>query len=136
MVRGLVALIASVSLVAAALAAPMTHVHEDGDDHHDGAPHRGRLVHSHGGGHHHHGRTATGPALEAHTPGERGQITAINAFQLATGPAQALDAFVSAIFTLAPPVLSPGAMPRIVPQSHDPPGQRSLSSRAPPFLLS
>src|SRR5688572_2742124 len=106
MFRGLVSLVAGVSLVAAALAAPMTHVHEDGDDHHAGTPHRGRLVHSHGGAHHTHAALPmSGAALEAHADRDGTQVRALNVFQLAAGPATALDAFVPAVFRLTPPLV-------------------------------
>jgi len=94
-------------------------------------------VHSHGGAHHAHApRPASGPAVEAHAERDGGQVRALNVFQLVSGPAPALDAFVPAAFRLLPPLSSPGATPRIVPRSHDPPFAPTLPSRAPPSHLS
>jgi hypothetical protein len=133
-IRPILSVLVSASVVAAGLAAPMMHVHDDAN--HASAHHAGRVVHSHGHIHGTPGRHAPeGAALENQgDDGERAH--AIDPFQMVVGWSQVTPALPPA-FVSPPSPVSKAVTPRLLVQhSHDPPLARTRPSRAPPALLS
>src|SRR5688572_14881277 len=133
-IRPILSIIVSTSIVAAGLAAPMMHVHDDAN--HASAHHAGRVVHSHRHVHESAGRHALqGNSLE--NQGETGERAhAIDPFQMVVGWSNVAVGLPPAIVS-APSPVSKAITPRLLVQhSHDPPLARSRPSRAPPALLS
>ena len=121
----------SVALQAAALTAPLVHAHPDDDatDHH-----RGRTVHSHWAGHHHDDDHRTGePEL---TDADHDRAIFINSFVAVKDVPQQAPALSVRTFEFATPAERRPYRAIEVVRSHDPPIGASLSSRAPPSLLS
>jgi hypothetical protein len=133
-IRPLLSIIVSTSVVAAGLAAPMMHVHDDAD--HASAHHAGRVVHSHRQIH----RSATrhahqGSSLE--NEGDTGERAhAIDPFQMVVGWSKVVVGLPQAIVSPPSPVAKAITPRLLVQHSHDPPLARTRPSRAPPALLS
>jgi len=131
MARRFVALVTSAFLVAAALAAPMTHVH---DDHHAegyGSPH---TIHAHLSGH------PAPPAGAGREPELQDDATDRTLYvqlfvAVAAAPTDVPAAVVSAFPVIAPDEAAAHVSHQIV-HGHDPPLVGSVASRAPPSLLS
>ena len=130
-VRKVIAAVLSLALPAAGLYAPFVHAHPDD---HATAHHDGQAVHAHAAGHHarpHH-----------HEPGrtveddDDDRAVYLSAF-VAVAPA-AMSVPAVAVTAVVLPVPAERAAHRGVEvvRSHDPPFFRSLSTRAPPALLS
>jgi len=131
--RPFAAVVMSASLVAAALAAPMTHVH--GDDDHASPHHSGRVIHTHITSHAGFAAPARGgPALDA-VDDDR-DARPIDLFHMVCGASLMAAGLPSALSILAAPDVSAGCAGQVVQHTHDPPFTRSLSSRAPPPSLS
>jgi hypothetical protein len=132
--RRFVALLSCASIVAAGLAAPMMHVHDDAD--HINGHHAGRLIHSHT---HMHGGVARqsshGTALE--DLGDDGEeARAIDPFQMVVGWAHLSAGLPPEIVSPPQPGVRAVTVRLLVQHSHDPPLTRTRPSRAPPALLS
>jgi hypothetical protein len=129
----LVAFVACASVVAAGLAAPMMHVH---DDDHVTAHHHGRVIHSHRrphatvARHAAHGSTleSGGDTLETGRP--------IDLFQMVVGWSAPPAGLPSAIASPPPPAIRTVTVQLLVQHSHDPPLGKTRPSRAPPSFLS
>lgn len=120
----------SLAVLAAALSAPLVHAHPDNHatDHHGG-----RAVHTHWAGHAQSQDTSDAPALGTD---DHDRAVFLNAFVAVAASPLPAQAVTPGAFEL--PVPAERAAHRIldVVRSHDPPSLRSLSSRAPPALLS
>jgi len=128
-----VAVTVSASLVAAALAAPMTHVHGDTD--HASAHHSGRVIHTHITAHSGLAAAARGGAALDAVDDDR-DARPIDLFHMVCGPSLIAAGLPSALIILDAPEVSAGCAGQVVQHTHDPPFARSLPSRAPPSSLS
>ena len=129
-VRKALAVALALSIQTAAVTAPLVHAHpeEQATDHH-----HGRMVHMHWAGHDQGHRASGAPQLEAADHDRAVSITAIVAVSGSWFPAPSLTRGVFALFR--PAEAGPYRAVQVV-RSHDPPRCQSLSSRAPPSLLS
>lgn len=119
------------SLVAARLAAPMTHVHDDAD--HASPHHSGRVVHTHIAAHAGVAAAARSAAVLDAVDDDR-DARPIDLFHMVCGPSLIAAGLPSAVIVLAAPDVSAGSAGHLVQHTHDPPLARSLPPRAPPSL--
>lgn len=122
------AVVTGAFLVAAALAAPMTHLHDDDHAEGYGSPH---TIHSHVSGH-------AAPADAGREPELQNDETERTLYlqlfvAVAAAPTDAPAAVVSA-FQLIAPDEAPAHVSHQIVHGHDPPLAGSLASRAPPLL--
>jgi hypothetical protein len=130
--RRAVALVTALSVIAAALAAPMTHVHE-GEGH--GMRHRGAVVHAHEGIHTHAvAHAAAGPVLADADHG--GRVRAFDPFQVIRGFERPEIGQPPAIAEAPPPARRFVRVRLLAQHGHDPPFARLTPARAPPLPLS
>lgn len=132
MARRFVAVVTCASLVAAALAAPMTHVH---DDDHATDHHKPQAIHAHFSGHASPDDTDTDndPNVRSN---ETEQTRYLQVFVAVAGASIELPAAAVSPFQLVAPEEAAAHRPVQVVHAHDPPLARSLGSRAPPPFLS
>ena len=129
-VRKAVAVALSIAVQAAAVGAPLVHVHPDDDR---TAHHGGVAVHTHWSGHSHSSVPSDTPAIDA-PDHDRAVFT--NTFVAVTTTLLVKAGLVPPVFEL-PATVEAAAHGRLDDtRSHDPPFIRSLSSRAPPLFLS
>jgi hypothetical protein len=129
-VRKVVAIALSLAVQVAALSAPLVHAHPDD---HATEHHGAGEVHTHWAGHDHPRDSSHSPALDAV---DRDRAVFLNAFVAVAASLFPSQAVTLAVFTLpAPRERAPHRVIDIA-NGHDPPCRRSLSSRAPPSLLS
>lgn len=133
MIRRLLAVVTSASLVAAAVAAPLTHLH---DDDHATDHHGAQGVHAHFSGH-------ASPPAARDQPGtshvEADEYERTLSLQDFVGVPTATSTVPVAAVASTPAIALPEAQAhRSVPiiTGHDPPVARSRPSRAPPAFLS
>jgi hypothetical protein len=132
--RRAIALCSALSLIAAAFAAPMTHVH-DGDGH--GGHHRRALVHAHEAIHAHAAAPRhDGPVFDDADHDGAGRVRAFDPFQLVPAFARAVIAMPPAVAVAPAPAVRVVRVRRLVQHGHDPPFVHLAPSRAPPFPLS
>lgn len=129
-VRKAIAVALSLAVQAAALSAPLVHAHPD--DYETGH-HTGRTVHTHWAGHATSHHPSDAPALEAD---DHDRAVFLNAFVAVAAAWFSAPGMTPAVCELAVPAERRAHRTADVVRSHDPPLIRSLSSRAPPALLS
>jgi hypothetical protein len=129
-VRRVLAIALSLAVQAAALSAPLVHAHPDDHptEHHDAGE-----VHGHWAAHTHHRGSSHSPALDEADHDRAVFLNAFVAVATSSFPAQAVT---SGVFELAAPRERAPHRVLEIANGHDPPCRRSLSSRAPPSLLS
>jgi len=130
--RALVAVSSVVALQLAALGAPLLHAHLDDDPHghHDAA-----RVHAHLGGHAtHHATPRDTPAIDENEGAER--ATGLQLFVAVEPVPFLIPALPQSRYALPAPLESMMRRPPAVAHSHDPPGVRPATSRAPPVFPS
>jgi hypothetical protein len=115
----------STAVQAAALTAPLVHLHPDDQV---TTHHNGRSVHTHWGGHAQSPYPADTPAVTD----DHDRAVFLNAFVAVSGWLMAVPAPAQGIFELLVPPERAAHRGVDVVRSHDPPFARSLSSRAPP----
>jgi hypothetical protein len=120
----------SVALQAAGLSAPLVHAHPD---EHVTEHHSGRAVHTHWDGHTATHHTSDDPAVRAADHDRAVFFNAFVAVSVSTLPTQAV---VPVVGQLPVPAERSAQSTIEITNGHDPPFYRSLSSRAPPTLLS
>ena len=128
--RKVIALALALAIQAAAVTAPLVHAHPDdhATDHHGG-----RAIHSHWAGHAETAHHPDSPAVETEDHDRALSLGAFVAEAVSTWPAPAP---IVASFALPVPAERRAHRRIEVVRSHDPPGVRSLPSRAPPACLS
>jgi hypothetical protein len=131
--RRAVALVSALSVIAAALAAPMTHVHE-GEGH--GTHRRGAVVHAHESIHTHAVAHASAGAVLEGPDHEGGRVRAFDPFQMVRGFERPAVGLPPAVASAPPPAVRFARVRLLVQHGHDPPFAPLTASRAPPFPLS
>jgi hypothetical protein len=117
-------------MVAAALAAPLTHLHDDdrATDHHN--PH---AVHAHLSGH----TLPATPVDETEIHGDESErVVFLQFFVAVAGISIDVPAAVVTTVQLPAPLEAPAHLSVDIVHGHDPPVVSSLSPRAPPAILS
>lgn len=128
--RKVIAVALSLAVQAAALSAPFVHAHPDD---HATEHHGARAVHTHWAGHaqSHHSSDATALGTDDHD-----RAVFLNAFVSVAPSALPALGVTHGVFALPVPAERAAHRGVEITHSHDPPFFRSLSSRAPPALLS
>jgi hypothetical protein len=129
-VRKVIAIALSLAVQAAALSAPLVHAHPDDQatEHHGAGE-----IHGHWAGHGHSHDPSQAPALDA---ADHDRAVFLNAFvAVAASPFPAQAVTLNAFELPAPRERAPHRVIDIA-NGHDPPCLLSLSSRAPPSVLS
>jgi hypothetical protein len=129
-VRKLVAFVLALAVQGAVLTGPFVHAHPDS---HDTGHHRGAAVHTHWAGHAAHAHSSDTSAIDTE---DHDRAVFLNSFVAVAGTVHSVPAVSHSLFVLPVPVERPARRGIEVVRSHDPPCLRSLSSRAPPALLS
>jgi hypothetical protein len=129
-VRRVAAVVVSLAVQASFLGAPVVHAHPD--DHATGH-HHGRSVHSHWTGH---GQTHDLSDTPSVSATDRDRAVFVGVFVAVMNAPVAPPTLAPAVFTVPVPVERASARRLDTVRSHDPPYARSLSSRAPPAVLS
>jgi hypothetical protein len=129
-VRKVLAIALSLAVQAAALSAPLVHAHPDD---HATEHHGAGEVHSHWAGHSHEQDSSHSPALDA---ADHDRAVFLNAFVAVAASSFPAQAVTPVAFELPTPRERAPHRVIDIANGHDPPCLRSLSSRAPPSLLS
>ena len=128
--RKVIALALSLAVQATALSAPLVHAHPDD---HATEHHGSRTVHTHWAGHAQSHDTSDTPAFGTD---DHDRAVFLNAFVAVAASSLPAQAIAPDAFELPVPAERPAHRILEVVRSHDPPSLRSVSSRAPPALLS